>query len=197
MRKLFYSGIFIMLSTGTTIQAQTTWNIDESHSKISFSVKHMVIADVEGKIAKYSATITTSKPDDFSDADINLVLDANSLSTDNEMRDNHLKGTDFFDAAKFPSITFKGKGMKKVKDNMWKLTGELTIKDVTKKIELDVVYNGIVKDPWGNTKAGFKITGKIMRFDYGLKWNNVMESGSMVVSDEVMIMANIELAKGK
>ena len=154
MRKLFYSGIFIMLSTGTTIQAQTTWNIDESHSKISFSVKHMVIADVEGKIAKYSATITTSKPDDFSDADINLVLDANSLSTDNEMRDNHLKGTDFFDAAKFPSITFKGKGMKKVKDNMWKLTGELTIKDVTKKIELDVVYNGIVKDPWGNTKAG-------------------------------------------
>lgn len=197
MKKLFYSGLFILLVTGTSTKAQTTWSIDEMHSKITFSVNHMVIADVDGKISKYTATITTSKPDDFSDADIALTMDVNSLSTDNDMRDTHLKGADFFDAAKFPSIVFKGKGMKKVSDKMWKMTGDLTLKDVTKKIELDVVYNGMAKDPWGNTKAGFKITGKIDRFEYGMKWNNVTEAGNMMVGKEVTFMANVELVKGK
>jgi polyisoprenoid-binding protein YceI len=113
------------------------------------------------------------------------------------MRDNHLKGDDFFNAGKYPKMTFKGTGLKKVSGNKYTLSGELTIRDVTKPITLDVTYFGTTNDPWGNTKAGFKIKGKINRFDYNLKWNTLTEAGGAVVGEEVEIVCNLELAKSK
>lgn len=177
-------------------QAQTTWMIDNSHSQVMFTVSHLVISEVTGSFKGFTGTISATKPD-FTDAKIEFNVDVNTVNTDNEMRDNHLKGDDFFNAGKYPKMTFKGTGLKKVSGNKYTLSGELTIRDVTKPITLDVTYFGTTNDPWGNTKAGFKIKGKINRFDYNLKWNTLTEAGGAVVGEEVEIVCNLELAKSK
>lgn len=182
--------VFVMFAA--TVSAQTKWEIDKAHSKVGFSVTHMVISEVDGFFNNFQADITTTGTD-FSTAKINFTVDVNSITTDNEARDKHLKSDDFFNADKFPQIKFVGKSINKVGDNKYKITGDFTIRDVTREITLDATLNGIVKDPWGNTRAGFKINGEINRFDYNLKWNKLIEGGGLVVSKDVELKINLEL----
>lgn len=175
---------------------QTVWNIDKAHSKIQFEIDHMVISEVTGQFKEYMGTVLSDKPD-FSDLKVNATIQVNSISTDNDDRDKHLVGEDFFNAAKYPTITFEGTSMQKKEDNKYKLTGNLTIHGVTKPVTLDVKYNGTQKDPWGNIKAGFKVTGKIKRKDFGLTYNSTLETGGLLIGEEVEILINVELAKEK
>lgn len=187
--------IFSLLLLITAVSfAQTKWELDKSHSKVGFSVSHLVITDVDGLFKDYSGTVTTDG-DDFSTAKVDFTINTASISTENDGRDKHLRSDDFFNAEKFPKMTFKSKSMKKVNDKNYKLIGDLTIRDVTKQVELDVRFNGMVKDPWGNTKAGFKISGEINRFDYNLKWNNTIETGGLVVGKEVTLKIDLQLKK--
>ncbi|MBN1301248.1 MAG: YceI family protein [Melioribacteraceae bacterium] len=185
---------FVLLFPVVSIFAQTKWNIDVSHSNVGFEVDHMVIATAEGEFKSYEGTIETDG-DDFTNAKINLTIDVASIDTDNEQRDNHLKSDDFFNAEKFPQMTFVGKSMTKVNGNNWKLVGDFTIRDITKEVTLDVKFRGMVKDPWGNTRAGFKLTGEVNRFDYNLKWNKLLETGGLVVSEDVKLIIDLELIK--
>lgn len=194
MKKLVF--LFVLGLSQVALFGQTKWSVDNAHSSVRFTVVHMVISEVEGSFKTYNATITASKPD-FTDANIDFSIDVNSISTENEMRDNHLKGPDFFDAAKFPTMNFKSTSFKKVTGNNYELLGNLTIRDVTKPVKFDVVYGGTVKDPRGTVKAGFKATSVISRAAYGLKWNNLTEAGGAVVSDDVSIQLRLELAQAK
>ncbi len=194
MKKLFLT-IALGAITGFASLAQSTWSVDNAHTKIEFSVSHLVISETVGFFKTYGGSITTTT-DDFNGANIQFSVDVASINTDNEMRDNHLKSDDFFNAEKYPKMTFKSTSFKKVDGKKYKLIGQLTIRDITKAVEFDVVYNGTVKDPYGNTKAGFKLMGSINRFDYGLKWNTMAEAGA-VVGDMVEIKINIELTKDK
>lgn len=184
----------LLFLVSTLSFSQTIWTVDKSHSKVGFSVSHLVITDVEGFFKDYDAQITTDG-DDFSKAKIDFTIKTASIFTDNNDRDNHLRADDFFNAEKYPAMTFKGKSMKKVGDKKYKLVGDLTIRDVTKQVELEVKYNGTVKDPWGNTKAGFKVKGEINRFDYNLKWNKAIETGSLVVGKDVELVIDLQLVK--
>ncbi|MBL7915899.1 MAG: YceI family protein [Bacteroidia bacterium] len=185
-----------MVTTAGTAQAPVNWAIDNSHSQVMFTVSHLVISEVTGNFKGFSGSIVSSK-DDFSDASVTFAIDVKTINTDNEMRDNHLKGDEFFNAEKYPQMTFKGTGLKKISGNKYTMTGDLTIRDVTKPVTLDVTYFGTANDPWGNTKAGFKIKTTINRFDYNLKWNTLTEAGGAVVGQDVEITANLELAKPK
>lgn len=178
------------------LNSQTVWKIDPSHSKIGFEVSHMVISSVDGRFDKYEGSITT-KDDDFSTAKIELTIDVNSITTSNEQRDKHLKSDDFFNAEKYPNIKFSGKFLNKISEGKYKLTGDFTMRDVTKQIELDVTYAGMIKDSWGNFRAGFKLTGTINRIDYNLKWNSLLETGGAIVGKDVNLICTIELIKSK
>lgn len=184
----------VLILISSSVFAQTAWTVDKSHSKVGFSVSHMVITDVDGYFKEYDAQITTNG-DDISKAKVEFTINTGSIFTDNEKRDGHLKSDDFFNAEKYPQIIFRGKSMKKISDKEYKLVGDFTIRDVTKQIELDVKYNGTVKDSYGNTKAGFKVTGEIDRFDYNLKWDKVIEAGSLVVGKEVELVIDLQLVK--
>lgn len=194
MKKIFFA-VFLLIATSLSF-GQTKWVLDKSHSKVQFSVSHLVITDVVGQFKKYDVNVETNG-DDFTNAKIEFTADVNSIDTENEARDKHLKSDDFFNAEKFPQIKFVGKKMEKVGDGKFKLIGDFTMRDVTKTITLDVLFRGIVKDPWGNTKAGFKVKGVINRFDYNLKWNNLMETGGAVVGKDVEITVDLELNKQK
>jgi polyisoprenoid-binding protein YceI len=172
--------------------AQTKWAIDNAHSSVSFTVTHMVISEITGSFKKYSADITASKPD-FTDAVIDFTIEVNSINTDNENRDKHLKSPDFFDAEKFPTMNFKSTSLKKISGNKYTLGGNLTIKGVTKPVTFEVTYGGTAKDGQGNTKAGFKANATIDRFDYGLKWNALTEAGGAMVGKDVAIDIKLEL----
>lgn len=193
MRNLKFLAVMLVLLS-TTLFSQTTWTVDKAHTKVGFSVSYLVITDVEGYFKDYDAQITIDS-DDLSTANIELSVNTSSIFTDNDKRDNHLRSDDFFNAEKYPQMVFKSKSMKKVSDNKYKLAGDLTIRDVTKQVELDVKYNGTVKDPWGNTKAGFKVTGVIDRFDYNLKWDKSIETGSLVVGKDVELVIDLQLVK--
>lgn len=192
MKKIIYS-LFLILFVLANLNAQTKWIADKSHSKIQFNVTHMVISEVAGMFKSFDINVQSSK-DDFSDANIDFTADVASIYTDNDRRDAHLKSDDFFNAEKFPKMIFKGKSFKKVEGNNFKLTGDLTIRDITKEVTLDVVYNGTVQ-AWGKTVAGFKIKGAINRFDYNLKWNTILEAGGAVVAKTVYINIDLELQK--
>lgn len=183
--------------TVLSVSAQTTsWKIDKSHSSIQFSVAHMVISETTGQFKSYEGTILSDAAD-FSDAKIDFSIDVNSIDTEDEKRDGHLKGEDFFHVASFPTITFKSTSMKKVGDNKYELTGDLTMHGVTKSITLDAKYGGTINDPWGNTKAGFKITGSLNRTAFGLEYNKVMEAGGLMIGEDIEIVCKVELAKVK
>jgi len=174
--------------------AQTAWTVDHAHSSVKFTVSHLVIAEVEGNFKVFSGSLQSSKPD-FTDANVEFAVDVKSVDTDNDMRDNHLKSEDFFHAEKFPHMSFKSLSWKKVGEQRYILEGDLTIRDVTRRVAFDVVYGGTIKDPWGNTKAGFKATTHINRFDYGLQFNAVTETGGAVVGRQVGITLNLEFAQ--
>jgi len=188
--------IFALITSGVIFAQTTKWSIDPAHSSIQFSISHMVISEVTGNFKSFEGTILSDKAD-FSGAKISFTLKVNSIDTDNEKRDQHLKGAEFFDAEQYPEITFKGKSLKKVSGNKYKLTGDFTMHGVTKTVELNVKYGGTIKDPWGNTKAGFKITGTINRYDFGLKYNSTLEAGRLMLGEEVELVCNIELTKQK
>ncbi|MES2836074.1 MAG: YceI family protein [Bacteroidota bacterium] len=171
----------------------TKWTLDASHSEVTFKIKHMMISNVSGTFAKFDVQAET-EGDDFTKAKISFTADVNSINTNSEQRDGHLKSPDFFDTEKFPQIKFVSTKM--VLDGSdYKLTGDLTIKDVTKSLTFDVEFGGIAKDPWGNTKAGFTISGKINRKDFGLTWNAATEAGGVLVGEELKMHAEIQLQK--
>jgi polyisoprenoid-binding protein YceI len=178
----------------TTASTKSVWGIDPAHSEITFKVKHLVIATVTGKFDKYEGSVESTN-DDFSDAKITFTADVNSINTSNEQRDGHLKSDDFFNAEHFPKLTFVSTSFKKISDHEYKLAGDITIRNITKNIELTAEYAGVMVDPYGNTKAGFEINGKISRKEFGLKWDAITEAGGAVVSDEVKLHLNIELHK--
>ena len=173
---------------------ETKWAIDPSHSKVAFKVKHLMISNVLGNFKEFEGAATTDG-DDFSSAQISFSLNASSIDTEMADRDAHLRSADFFDAENYPKISFSGNGLKDLGDDMYELTGELTIKDVTKSVTLSVEFGGIMPDPWGNVKAGFSVNGKINRKDFGLNWNAALEAGGVLVGEEVKISADIELVK--
>jgi polyisoprenoid-binding protein YceI len=173
----------------STVTATTTkWGIDPTHSEVSFKVKHLVISTVTGYFKSFDASAETDS-EDFEGAKVSFSAEINSIDTNQTDRDNHLKSADFFDAEEFPTMNFSGVLQGE------KLVGELTIKDISKTVELDVDFGGVVEDPYGNTKAGFEIEGKISRKEFGLMWNAVTEAGSVVVSDQVRIILGIQLVK--
>jgi polyisoprenoid-binding protein YceI len=179
------------ITAPTPKYAPTKWTIDKSHSNVKFTVTHLVISDVEGYFKIFEGSLEHSNPD-FSDAKINFTVDVNSINTDNENRDKHLKSDDFFSAEKFPQMKFESTSFTSQGGNKYKLTGNLTIRDVTKAATFDVTYGGIAK-MGKTTKSGFKAKGTINRFDYGLKWDRATEAGGMVVGKEVEIVVNAEL----
>lgn len=177
-----------------TATATSTWVVDTYHSEIHFKVKHLVITTVTGKFSSFSGKVVAEN-DDFSNAKVSFTADIASLSTGADARDTHLKSPDFFDAEGHPQLTFESTGFEK-KGSDYILKGDLTIRGVTKPVELDVEFLGTEKDPfYGKTKAGFEINGKINRKDFGLQWDVLTESGGAVVSNEVKIHANIQLDK--
>lgn len=173
---------------------KTLWKIDPTHSEVQFKVKHLVISTVTGSFGSFDGHIET-EGDHFEDARAEFTADVNSITTNNEDRDNHLKSDDFFNAEAFPHLTFQSTKFEKNGDQTYKVTGNLTIRDVTKEVVLDVVHGGTVVDPYGNTKAGFDITGIINRKEFGLKWSAVTEAGSVVVSDNVTLHLNVQFVQ--
>lgn len=172
----------------------TKWVLDPSHSEILFKVKHLMISNVRGEFGKKQGELT-SQGSDFSQAAVNLKIDVSSIDTKEEGRDTHLKSADFFDADTYKEITFKGTSFKKINDENYELKGQLTIKGISKEVTLDVEFGGINKDPWGNEKAGFSVSGKINRSDFGLTWNAALETGGVIVSEEVKINAEVQFVK--
>ena len=168
----------------------TKWSIDTAHSEIGFKVKHMMFTNVSGNFEKFDASIET-EGDDFTTAKFDFSGEIDSINTGNADRDNHLRSVDFFDAEQFPTLTFKSTSFEKIDEGEYKLTGDLTLHGVTKPVKLDVEFGGLAKDPWGNTKTGLSATGKINRKDWGLNWNSALETGGVLVGEEVKL--NIEL----
>ncbi|MFN7538666.1 MAG: YceI family protein [Bacteroidota bacterium] len=176
------------------MEKQTSWVLDPAHSEVTFKVKHLMIANVKGEFRKFDVNVQVNE-ENFSSASIAARIDITSVDTNNTDRDNHLKSADFFDAENFPAIEFVSSSFSQLDEENAKLTGNLTIKGVTKEVVLEVETGGISKDPWGQTKAGFTVNGKINRTDFGLTWNAALETGGVLVSEEVKIQAEIQLLK--
>ena len=176
--------------------AQTTWQVDDVHSNVRFSVSHLIISEVEGSFKVYNGTLATMGQD-LTGSKVDFTVDVSSINTGNAMRDTHLKSDDFFNADRFPAMSFKSATWKKLDEKTYELSGDLTIRDVMKRVTFTVVYGGTIKDPWGNTKAGFKATTTINRFEYGLKWNTLTEAGGATVGKDVQITLNLEFTEVK
>ena len=176
--------------------AQTKWTVDKVHSNVKFSVSHMVVSEVEGSFKAFDGTIVVSK-DNLSDAVINFSVDVASVSTDNVNRDNHLKSDDFFNAEKFPKMTFVSKSMTLVGGNKYKLTGDLTMRDVTKTVEFDVTYGGKIQTNDGGYKSGFKARATIDRTNFGVNFTGTLKAGGLMVGNDVEIIVNLEMNQAK
>lgn len=174
--------------------ATIKWALDPTHSEIGFKVKHLMFTNVSGSFKTFSVTAETDG-DNFNNAKVEFSADTDSISTNNEQRDDHLKAADFFDAASFPKITFNATHFADAGNGNFELTGDLNMHGVVHPVKLDVEFGGIVKDPWGNIKAGFSATGKLNRKDFGLNWNAALETGGVMVSEEVKIHAELQLVK--
>jgi polyisoprenoid-binding protein YceI len=172
---------------------QIKWSIDQSHTEIGFKVRHLMISNVKGSFKTFEGSIYTTGRD-FTTAEIDFWIDPASIDTGNSKRDEHLKSSDFFDVQKHKEITFMATTIGKANDDgIHELWGELTMVGITQNIKLEVEFGGIIKDPWANEKAGFTITGKIKRSDWGLIWNATVEAGGVMVSDEISILCEVEL----
>ena len=178
-----------------TVLTKEKWIIDPSHSEIEFKIKHLMVTNVKGSFKEFEASIYTTG-DDFISAEIDCWINAASVDTGSAERDKHIKGADFFDVENHKEITFRADTVENVdNDGSYELWGNLSIKGITKKIKLDVEFGGVMKDPWGNEKAGFSINGKINRKDFGLIWNATLEAGGVLVSDDVRISCEVQLVK--
>ena len=168
------------------------WVLDPSHSELNFKVKHLMISNVKGEFKNFLAEIDN---EDFKNGLVKVDIETSSIYTNSPDRDNHLKSADFFDVENHPAMTFESTNFTKVDDNEYKLKGLLTVKGISKEVVLDVEFGGINKDPWGNEKAGFSYAGKINRKDWGLNWNAALETGGVLVSDEVHIGGEVQFVK--
>jgi len=168
------------------------WVLDPSHSELNFKVKHLMISNVKGEFKNFLAEIDN---EDFKNGLVKVDIETSSIFTNSTDRDNHLKSADFFDVENHPAMTFESTSFKKVDDNDYKLKGLLTVKGISKEVVLDVEFGGTNKDPWGNEKAGFSYAGKINRKDWGLNWNTALETGGVLVSDEVHIGGEVQFVK--
>ncbi len=193
MKKLSITLVAIFFVAFTYAQT-ANWGFDQSHSNVRFAVSHMVISEVEGNFGSFEGTVR-SKTDDFSDAAIEFTINVTSIDTDDKKRDDHLRNEDFFNVEKFPTMKFESNSIKKISDNKLEVTGQFTMNGVTKEITLDAKHGGTINDPWGNTKAGFKVTGTINRTDWGLKYNSKLDTGGLMIGEEVDITCNFELIK--
>ncbi len=193
MRQIL-AAVFALLFTLSPAHAQRVWKTDLSHSQVKFSVTHLVIAEVTGKFNDFEVTLTQTGKDDFAGSSLEATITMASIDTDNETRDKHLRSDDFFNAETYPVMTFKSAKIEKTGEKTYKITGDLTIRDVTRTVVLDTRYMGEVKDPRGTMKSGFKATTSINRFDYGVKWDKKIEAGGLVVGETVDITLLMELA---
>lgn len=174
--------------------ANTKWALDPTHSELQFKVKHLMISTVTGQFNTFSAVVET-EDDDFAKAKVHFEAEVDSISTNNEQRDTHLKAGDFFDADKFPKVIFDADKMEKISDDEYKLKGTLIMRGVSKPVTLHVEFGGITQDPWGNTRTGFSVTGKINRQDFGISFGAVTETGGLLLGDEIKIIANVQFVK--
>ena len=177
-----------------TTTTKTLWKIDPTHSEVQFKVKHLVISTVTGNFSSFDGQIEADD-DHFENAEAIFTADIDSISTNNNDRDQHLQSDDFFNAEKFPQLKFESSKFEKRGDGEYKVTGDLTIRDVTKEVVLDVVHGGTVGDPYGQTKAGFEVTGSINRKEFGLTWNAVTEAGNVVVADKIKLQLNVQFVQ--
>jgi len=176
----------------TAVKKTTKWVMDTSHSELGFKVKHLMISYVKGEFKDFDIKVDG---DDIFESKIKVIIDPSTISTKNEDRDNHLKSADFFDVEKHDKLTFESSSFDKIDEDQYKLMGVLTLKGISKSVTLDIVFGGIMKDPYGNEKVGFSLSGKINRKDWGLNWNAALEAGGLMVSDEVNLTAEVQLVK--
>ncbi|MBL7700540.1 MAG: YceI family protein [Chitinophagaceae bacterium] len=174
--------------------SKTKWVIDPTHSEIGFKIRHLMITNVSGTFGKVDITAET-EGDNFTTANVNVKIEVDSISTHNSQRDEHLRNADFFEVAKFPYLTFKSSRIEKVDDENFTLVGDLTIKETTKPVELKLEFGGVTKDPWGGSRAGFSLSGKINRHDFGVSYNPVLETGGVALGEEIKIWGDVELVK--
>jgi polyisoprenoid-binding protein YceI len=182
------------MTTLTTTDTITKWNLDPSHSEIGFKVKHMMITNVSGSFEKFDVE-TETEGDDFSTAKITFTAETGSITTGSEQRDAHIKSPDFFDIENYPQLTFVSERVEKKDEEHFVIHGHFTINGITKPATLNAEFGGFGKDPWGNEKAGFSLTGKIKRTDWNLNWNAALEAGGVLVSEDVRLHAEIQLVK--
>ncbi len=172
----------------------TKWELDPAHSELQFKVKHMMVSNVTGYFNNFSIAVET-KGEEIENAQIHFTAETESIYTKNEKRDSHLKSEDFFDSDNHPQIRFESTSFKKTDDSDYLLKGNLTIREITKPVKLQVEYGGQAKDPWGNIKAGFSVSGKINRKDWGLTYNTTLETGGVMVGDEIRILAEVQMVQ--
>lgn len=177
--------------------ANTKWVLEPSHSEVTFKVRHMMISNVSGQFKKFDSSVET-EGNDITTAKVRFTADVDSVSTNNEQRDGHLKSADFFDAASHPQVVFESTSMEKTGDDTYKLHGNLTMRGTTKPVSFDVEHGGIMtNDGWGNVRTGFTVTGKLNRKDYGLHWSALTETGGLVVGDDVKFESHVEFVQAK
>ncbi|NYF25911.1 YceI family protein [Sporosarcina sp. JAI121] len=169
----------------------TKWTVDASHTNVGFSVKHMMVSKVRGRFTGVEGTIE-GNPEDLTGAKINFKIDASSIHTNSDDRDNHLRSADFFDAETYPNLTFVSTDIAKKGDNKYDVTGDMTVKDVTKKVTFEAEYEGSGKNPWGVGVAAFEVEGKISRKEFGLTWNQALEAGGVLVGDDIKITIELQ-----
>lgn len=172
----------------------TKWSLDPTHSTLGFKIKHLMITNVSGSFKNFNAEVET-KGTDFSTAVIKLKAEVGSIDTNNSQRDGHLRSSDFFEAEKFPEMIFESTKVEKIDEENYHVFGNLTMKAVTKPVRLNVEYSGVTKDPWGGERAGFVITGKINRTDWGINFNTVLDTGNLMLDEEVKLNSEIQLVK--
>ena len=174
--------------------AKTKWSLDPTHSELGFKIRHLMITNVSGNFNKFTIEVETEN-DDFASAKVKATIDVDSINTNNEQRDVHLRNADFFETGTHPRVDFKSTRVEKAGDDLFDLSGDLTIKGITKSVRLSLEYSGLAKDPWGNMKAGFTVNGKINRKDFGISFNAPMETGGVMLGEEIKINGEIQLVK--
>jgi polyisoprenoid-binding protein YceI len=194
MRQLLTLAAALTLFGSTTTAQEVVWKLDKVHSNVLFTVRHLVISEVTGKFKDFDVTLKAPEKD-FFDASVQAVITTASIDTENENRDNHLRSDDFFNAQQFPEMTFVSTSMKKISDTEYVLSGNLTIRDVTKPVTFNVTYLGMIEAGQFGTRTGWKATTTVNRFDYNLKWDRTIEAGGLVVGKDVTILLNLEFSK--
>jgi polyisoprenoid-binding protein YceI len=194
MRKAWFAAV-VLLATAVPVRAQSTWEIDAAHSSVGFAIRHMMVSNVRGTFGKFSGTVKANEKD-LSESTVEATIDVASIDTGNAKRDDHLRSPDFFDVAKYPTITFKSRKITPAGDKKWKVTGDLTMHGVTKEVTLDVEGpTAEVKDPQGNLRAGATVTTKLSRNDFGITWSKTLDGGGLVLGDEVNVTIDVEGVK--